>query len=768
MSAGLKAYPEVEADDHADLRVAIADDFDSVPTEMKSLDQWVVWRKVHRGGNATKVPFRATMPILEASSTDPSTWSSFRVALDAFSNPASKLDGIGLVFSEGDPYAGVDLDNCLDKNGVMLPWAREILARLPGYAEVSPSGKGVKLFVRGAVPEGKGRKKQQLGQDRLGAIECYDRGRYFTVTGRLIHPDHASPVDAQAELSALHAEWFPLPLAEEDRPHQAPQTPTNLDDRAVFDKATRARNSHKFTQLWNGSLDGYPSKSEADLALCSAISFFTQDAAQVERLFNQSGLVSDKWMERPDYRQRTISRSLERATTYDPGYRSGPTLGGSRSNGRHSGDPEREPDQAPGDDGPSEDVNDLWPVPAPEIFHGIAGEIVRAADPHTEGDPVAVMLSLLIGFGNAIGRGPHWSVSGTKHFMSLFGVTVGPTGSGRKGTAWGTAKFFLRDLDPDWAESRTPGGLASGEGLIYHVRDETRKVNKDGEEVVDDPGVRDKRLFAVESEFSRTLKNMSGEKSTLSDMIRKVWDCDEKLSNLTKNSPNVATGAHVSLIGHVTMADLQKHLSSTDSANGFGNRFLWICARKSKSLPDGGNLEGLDWSRLRARFADAYRFARDVGRMGFDPEAAAIWRGVYEDLGAGRAGLLGAILSRAEPQVKRIACVYALLDRSADVRAEHLRAALALWEYAEASAKYIFGESHGDARAEKLIAALRDAPDGLKRSQISIDVFGRNLAKDALAKVLQDLLSAGLIHRVTRGEGRGRPAEIWLAGRGTK
>jgi hypothetical protein len=200
-------------------------------------------------------------------------------------------------------------------------------------------------------------------------------------------------------------------------------------------------------------------------------------------------------------------------------------------------------------------------------------------------------------------------------------------------------------------------------------------------------------------------------------------------------------------------------------ANGFGNRFLWTAVRQSKDLPDGGNLFSVDFAPINRRLADAAETARTVKEMTRDAEAGAMWRAVYGELGAGRPGLLGAILSRAQPQVARLSCGYALLDGSAVVHAEHLLAALALWKYCEDSARFVFGDAMGDPDAEKLLAALRDAEGGLSRSEISITVFGKNKRKADICRLLGDLLSLGLIHRRTGPSTGGRPAERWFAGR---
>lgn len=291
----------------------------ALPAELKERDQWVVWRKVTRKGKATKVPYRSLLPHLEADSTDPATWSTLEEACDALGDPRNRLDGIGFAFAPDDGLAGVDLDNCLDEAGNLAIWAREVLDRLPGYAEISPSGRGVKLFLRGEVPFGKGRKLQKLG-DGSGVIECYDRGRYFTVTGYLWARTHAALADSAKALADFHADTFPAPG---ERPRVTPTTP-QMGDAEIVQKAMAAKNGAKFAQLWRGDATGYPSKSEADLALASLIAFYTQDPSTVERIFGQSGLADDKWADRPDYRALTVGKALERTATHDAGYRSSP------------------------------------------------------------------------------------------------------------------------------------------------------------------------------------------------------------------------------------------------------------------------------------------------------------------------------------------------------------------------------------------------------------------------------------------------------------
>lgn len=296
--------------------------FDAVPLDLRTRRQWVVWRKLNRRGKVTKVPFRADIPEAEASTTDPSTWSSFECALAAFLDPDNRLDGIGFVFSDVDDLSGVDFDNCLDEHGNVMDWARDWLDSLEGYFEISPSGRGIKVFTKGSVPEGKGRKLQRLGPDGKGAIEAYDRGRYFTVTGEVFE-GHTELGDGSDALARSHSEWF-RPKAGNPRPsHAWKAAPPVAGDAELIAKAGRAGNGPKFSSLFSGSIEGHPSKSEADLALCSHLAFWTGgDVQAIDRLFRQSGLFDDKWDQRADYRDMTIAKACERQAYYDPGYRS--------------------------------------------------------------------------------------------------------------------------------------------------------------------------------------------------------------------------------------------------------------------------------------------------------------------------------------------------------------------------------------------------------------------------------------------------------------
>jgi hypothetical protein len=401
-----------------------------------------------------------------------------------------------------------------------------------------------------------------------------------------------------------------------------------------------------------------------------------------------------------------------------------------------------------------------WPAPlAPEALYGLPGEIVRAIEPHSEADPAALLIQLLVALGNVIGRGPQFIVEQCPHHINLFAVIVGQTAKARKGTSWARILALLLTVDPFWAENRIHGGVGSGEGIIWAVRDPILK----GDKLIDE-GVADKRILLHESEFAQILAVIQRSGDTTSEVLRRVWD-GAPLQTLTKNSPARATGAHVSVIGHITASELVRRLHETEVANGLANRVIFCCARRHKELPDGGNLEWSRYPHLIEKVSTAMAFATTVDRMERDSTARDLWHEVYHDLSEGRAGLLGAVTSRAEAQVLRLSMIYALLDRSPVIRREHLAAALAVWRYADDSCRHIFGDSLGDGTADEILRALRANPEGLTRTQIR-DLFSRHKPESEIGRALGTLQKHGRAECSAEETG-GRPSERWF-GNATK
>lgn len=277
----------------------------NIPDAMREVDQWVVWKREVREGRLTKVPYNAATGN-RASSTDHNDWCSFEVA-DA---NALGYDGLGFVFVAGGGMTGIDIDNCIDAAGSLKPWAEPIIRGFNTYSELSPSGKGVKLWVGGGLPAPKGTRRPYHD----GAIEMYDHSRYFTVTGD-VYGD--APVEVATRQKYINRLWELInpPPADDILP---PPITTTLADEEIIRLLTHQRNE-KAARLFQGNMAGYLSPSEADAALICKIAFYTRDPLQIDRIYRASLLCRKKWTERPDYRQSTIESALARVTdTYKP------------------------------------------------------------------------------------------------------------------------------------------------------------------------------------------------------------------------------------------------------------------------------------------------------------------------------------------------------------------------------------------------------------------------------------------------------------------
>jgi hypothetical protein len=384
-----------------------------------------------------------------------------------------------------------------------------------------------------------------------------------------------------------------------------------------------------------------------------------------------------------------------------------------------------------------------WPDPLGEhAYHGVVGEYVRAVDPHTEADSAAVLIQTLVCLGSAMGRNPHFYVEDTRHGTNLFTAVVGDTAMARKGTSLDRARRFVQAADPAWGmDNDGEGGLSTAEGLIHAVRDP--RVTPTG----NDNGVPDKRFLAAMGEFAETLARMKREGNPLGATLRGAWD-GRTLRVLTRKSPLTASGAHISVIGHITQADLAGLLDTTDVFNGFGNRFLWVMARRSKTLPFGGDLRVDDASvkPLVKRARDAIMWAeKQERRIDLDAASRKAWPKLYEELGRSEEGRFGAITDRAEPQVRRLALIYAVLDQSPRVKLVHLGAALAVWRYCEDSAAYLFADAPPASLDARVMAWLSRRDGWVSKTDISQRAFKGEVKSYRLTACLDKLVETKAI-----------------------
>ena len=405
-----------------------------------------------------------------------------------------------------------------------------------------------------------------------------------------------------------------------------------------------------------------------------------------------------------------------------------------------------------------------------EAHYGVAGSFVRLVEPHTEADPNWLLLLFLTYAGNIFGRRAYIRRDGN-HYPNLFSCAVGPTSGGRKGTAFFLVELFFKGIDDDWLKS-IPSGLSSGEGLIWCVRDpiHKRESTKGGayKEVLADPGVLDKRLLVRQTEFWGALQAMRRHGNTLSSMIRDAWDRGT-LNTMVKNLQAKATDAHISIVANITPEELRRGLLAEDIDNGFANRFLWCCSKRSKYLPEGGKSLDDDLQELRRAFNRTNIDALD-GEMTLDVDAQDIWgyndrpeAGVYSKLAAARAGMFGQITARAAQQVLRLSLIYAKLDRAHRIQRQHLEAALEVWRYCEDSCRYLFGDLIGDPTADTILKELRACPLGMTRSEIGRDLFQRNKSASEIDRGLNVLREAGRVRFEMEDTGGKREAQRWFA-----
>jgi hypothetical protein len=400
-------------------------------------------------------------------------------------------------------------------------------------------------------------------------------------------------------------------------------------------------------------------------------------------------------------------------------------------------------------------VGAAWPGPLhPDAYHGVVGDIVKTLEPHTEADPAAVLIQTVVGFGNLIGHGPHVLTESDEQHTNLAVGIVGKSAKARKGTSLGHAKEFLRQVSPEYVDTCIASGLSSGEGLIHHVRDADRSREPE------DPGVDDKRLLVLETEFGSALRVMERAGNTLSPVLRQAWD-DGNLRNLSKSCPERATCAHVSVIGHITKDELDGYLPKVSLFDGFANRFLWVCVTRSKCLPEGGNVHDQALVPLIARVKDAVEYAMNRGQIYKDNRARKWWRRVYPRLSEDKPGIVGSVTSRAETQVLRLALIYAMLDKSDDIRVEHLKAAMRVWLYCEASATYIFSQPQAlSPLAAQVHAVLQQNPNGLTKTDLH-NAFKKNKTAAELNGALSVLEQSAYVRRkILTGTG-GRDKEVW-------
>lgn len=321
----------------------------AIPKALTDLPQWVVWRlETTADGKPTKVPYTAARPYAKASTTNPATWDTYERARATADNPAFNLSGVGFVFTRADGFCGLDFDHCL-KDGVVNEFIQSMLDRFDSYSEFSQSGEGIHTIIIAEPPRGR----------KTPTLECYAWGRFFCVTGDRVPGTPRAINERQEELDELFDSAL---LAEDEDATTAGDlnwdAPLTTDDHEVLRLVGTSSQGGKFRRLYDhGDTMGYGSGSEADLALCAILAFWTDNnPTQIDRMFRSSQLMRAKWDEKrgkDTYGEMTIAKAVSGTTdTYKgKGKRvreeagAGPRFGTDPSAGTDSGpEPEVDPE----------------------------------------------------------------------------------------------------------------------------------------------------------------------------------------------------------------------------------------------------------------------------------------------------------------------------------------------------------------------------------------------------------------------------------------
>lgn len=287
---------------------------DSIPEGLCALKQWVSWRYEWRDDRWTKVPYDANAGR-RASSTDPSTWSTFERAL-AHREKAG-MDGVGFVVTADDPYVAIDLDDCITDAGELIAEAQSIVDQLDTYTEISPSGLGIRIIARGSLPA-RGRKTAPPSK-AFKAIEAYMDVRFVTITGQHLEDTPTTIACRELALLGLYTRYWPQ-LVQPAPAARAAATEALSDNDVVAE--CRAADPFRFGKLYDDGVKDWgedQTDSSADIALCNRLAYHSGDVDQVARLWGTSALGKREKFQRADYVERTITDAFLRGREfYDP------------------------------------------------------------------------------------------------------------------------------------------------------------------------------------------------------------------------------------------------------------------------------------------------------------------------------------------------------------------------------------------------------------------------------------------------------------------
>jgi hypothetical protein len=732
------------------------------PQQLKDKPNWVLWKLAQVNGKLTKVPYKLDFKSA-AASTRPDEWADYKsVAVTILAEGGiTEKQGIGRVVQKEERLVGIDLDGCRDpQTGLLAQWAEDLTECVNSYCEVTPSQTGIRIWVRGTLPEGDRvfNLDPAVGFGSKVKIEIFTDARYFTVTGQSIFHASLWERDLTDAYELIHAIRRKHPAPKKSKTSTIAVTADKTQTASVqieklsqfgtskydiFMRGEIASDSPFVIQNELGKLE-YPSQSEADFAFATVLAFHHKGNRQkMSADFRASKLYRDKWDRLEDSTFDKVLASVDLTESAPAPL---------------AAVPERTITQEEIDASLEEEfpVYPLGEQPGPlwesEWMHGIAGDIVRKAGKYCEAHEAGMYLDLLVSLGNIMGRHAHFKVGASKHFTNEFMIRVGNTSTARKGTGRDAINEPLKMIDGNWYTSRVMSGFGSGEAIVGLMADPMQQSVRDtkssvGFKNIVKPGVEDKRLFIREGEAASIFQLANKKESRADIILRDGWD-GLPLKNLVKgktdgvNNSATCMEPHLSISGDTTRDELKRRMPDGADQNGFGNRFLYAFVYRTKMCPNGG--PQLDWTNEVVQLHKTIQFARSVGYVPLTKAAHKMWSRMYVEIETevGELPTLPqAMCARGVAHVRRLALIFALLDMKDVVDSEHLQAAKRLWDYCMDSARFIFsGETKEQAQ---IINWIRLHPGAVSVRQITDEVFNRHRKVEWVKTQLDGLVAMG-------------------------
>lgn len=606
---------------------------ENIPSELLKRNQWVVWRFEARKNQETKVPY-SPVKGKRASCTDPATWGNFEQVQATLADGG--YSGIGFVLTADDPFVGIDIDHALNDDDNIKPQAQEIIKLLDSYTEISPSGKGIHIILKGTKPDDKCKARYQDG-----VVEIYSQNRYFTVTGNSLDTPPKAIIDRQSQLEQVHKMIFG-----KEKIQQSPSKPlalkvANISAEELIKKISNSKNGDRFRKLWAGDWSDYPSQSEADLALCCEFAFWTgNDPGSIDKLFHQSGLMRPKWDRGAGrnltYRQRTIQKAIE------------------NTNRIHSSNvfPQNQTND-------KEEMKNSDTTPFPNVMGGFAGDFADLFSSYLEVPANFLYMSALTALGSILADRLTLE-SEIRPQPRLYTVLLGESADDRKSTAIvKTIEFFKsdnNDLAVCW-------GVGSAEGL-------QQRLKKNG------------KLLLCFDELRQFISKCRIEASVLLPCVNTLYE-NNHYESQTRTQGIVLDKVYLSILAASTVQTYERCWDSSFIDIGFNNRLFLVPggAERRFSIPQKVPLS--DKRILMTGLDEILEAVAQRGELSVNPEAKEIYHKWYINLESSIHSkrldtyalrlmpLLAANELKKEVDVEIIKKVIALVDWQLEVRRQN-------------------------------------------------------------------------------------------------